>query len=201
MRKALFLPLIFLFIAIQSSSGQRASIGLNILDFPFEIYGGSIRVEPEKSFYLEVFGSYRPLVERKTGLFCNRTREGTVFDASLGFQKTWPKDKFTISVGPYLQTKNLRGEKRIPTGFLACNTNNPERLDITVTGLRLGMSFTFSGFYLQGYGGVGFSNRPSLDEVHRVLMQEGISIAQEEYYAHARLILGWQFDLRRKSGE
>lgn len=53
------------------------------------------------------------------------------------------------------------------------------------------------GVFFQAYAGLGISNQQSDDEISKALNRE-LSIQHEDAYGHARLIVGWQFDLRRK---
>lgn len=204
MRKALFLPLIFLFIAIQSSIGQRISGGINLADIPFQIYGGAFRFESSKSFYVEGYGSFRPLAKRAALLFGSYKREGSVFDVSLGYKHDFraKRGRSTLSLGPYIQQKRFIGKEQCGgISVFGCGQLLTERIHVNIIGLRIGMSKVLdNGLFINAYAGLGISNHQSEGEISRALDRE-LSIQHEDVYGHARLIVGWQFDLQRKGGD
>ena len=181
-----------------NSFSQQVSGGINVADLPFQIYGGHIRLEPTDNFYLEAFGSYRPLAEREA-LFGGYEREGTVFDLSAGIQHAWwtRGRRYTLGIGPYIQRKQCTGEEQCG-GFaiFGCGQLFPERIKVTNIGLRAGFSAAFkNGLYLQTYAGLGISNSQSEEEIALAKQEREVSIEHSDLYAHARIILGWHFNL------
>lgn len=163
--------------------------------------GGGLRFESSKSFYAEGYGSFRPLEERGGLLFGSNKREGSVLDFSLGFTYDLkPKrGRSSLSVGPYVQQKRFRGQEQCG-GFplLGCGQLFRERIRVNIIGLRVGMSKALdNGFFVLAYAGLGISNQQSDDEISKALNRE-LSIQHEDAYGHARIIVGWQFGLRRK---
>ena len=187
---------------VGTSYGQKVTIGVDFGGLPEQICGATIRIDPTDYFYIEAFGSTRPLKNRSTGSQNYIRRESTVTDLSLGVQKLWRDDsgEVRISLGPYFQRKQFTGQQTCR--FFAaggCDQLLPERLDIKVIGARVGVSLkSANGLYLQAYCGLGQANRPSDEEVKAARLSEGVIIDHNGIFAHVRFLLGWQFNLCKK---
>ncbi len=172
----------------------------NLLDLPSETYGGTLRLEPGKYFYIEGFGSWRPLKLRGVPILTELQKlTGTVFDGSAGLQIRQPLDAtqtLTYYIGPVIQHKKFSG-RSVPSCFLImgdCGSEGPREVDFVAYGLRAGINYRMAGgFYVSAYGGFTKAKPVSEADIIATREKQGIDIRRSKDFLHARLGIGYAF--------
>ncbi len=183
---------------IATLQGQKMlAIYPSILDLPFQIYGGTVRIEPFQKLYIEGFGSWRPLREREF-LFGSTILRGANVDLSVGlrFKKiSADLNQSTIALGAVIQRIDLSGQAvACPWGGCAAIPGLGRELRYTGLGLRIGWSYKCkSGLYISANGGATGSKPPDKAKIVQSMTERKIDINHGSVFLHARLGIGYAF--------